>query len=64
MDRSRIIHVEAIEHDPLRGELSGVAIRREPDGGTTRHRVATPVERPDLLHSEAQARLRAAALPD
>ena len=58
MTDPKIIHVERIVHDPLLGEVRGVAIRREPDGGLTRHRVSAQVDRPALAHAEAAGRLR------
>jgi hypothetical protein len=58
MEAPKVIHVERIVHDPLLGHVSGVVIRREPNGDLTRLPVTAPVSRPALGHEQAAARLR------
>lgn len=58
MPLSSIILVERIRHAPLAGSLSGVAVRREPGGGISKHPVSTMIDAPSVSYFEATARLR------
>ncbi|UWQ17776.1 hypothetical protein [Jannaschia sp. M317] len=56
MTKPRIVYVAGVEHDLIAGKVTGTVIRRHPNGGLTRRRVAAPAD-PTCTHDEAERRL-------